>query len=142
MTKSAIRSRLAWPIAALLLVAGVSAGAAEPAVTRVIAACKVELQLFCDKVTPGNGRLLACLYANEDQLSVTCDYHLLSTAGELRDLMDELSRVGAACKADIQKLCIGVETGKGRVARCLRIHQAKVSTGCLDAIDATGIDVK
>ena len=38
--------------------------------------CKAELESYCKQVTPGEGRLLACLYAFEDKLSARCDYAL------------------------------------------------------------------
>jgi len=31
--------------------------------------CKKEIETYCKGVTPGEGRILACLYAYEDKLS-------------------------------------------------------------------------
>jgi hypothetical protein len=42
----------------------------------VIAGCQQELTRYCDAVTPGEGRLLACLFAHEDRLSGRCDHAL------------------------------------------------------------------
>ena len=39
-----------------------------------------------------------------------------------------------ACKADVEKLCSGVERGHGRIAACLKQNDAQVSAGCKDAI--------
>ena len=129
-------------LAALLLCAGVGAHAADPVVPRVWSACKVEIELFCNDISPGNGRMIACLYAYEDELSTTCDYHLLRAAGELRDLMDELNQVTVACKPDIESKCAGIQQGKGRVARCLKQHEKQISNACHAAIEATGIDLR
>jgi hypothetical protein len=39
-----------------------------------------------------------------------------------------------ACRADVEKLCQGVERGKGAVARCLKEHEASLSSECKEAI--------
>ncbi len=39
-----------------------------------------------------------------------------------------------ACKADAEKLCKDVQPGEGRMARCLKQHEANVSPGCKDAM--------
>ena len=38
--------------------------------------CASELQTHCAAVTPGEGRLLACLYAYGDKLSAQCELAL------------------------------------------------------------------
>jgi Cysteine rich repeat len=35
-----------------------------------------------------------------------------------------------ACRADAQRLCAGVQPGGGRIAACLREHEAKLSPPC------------
>jgi hypothetical protein len=40
----------------------------------------------------------------------------------------------AACKADVEKLCSGVQPGGGRIAGCLKQNEAQVSAACKDAI--------
>jgi hypothetical protein len=39
-----------------------------------------------------------------------------------------------ACETDIQKLCIGVQPGGGRILACLKQHQDQVSDGCKQAV--------
>jgi len=39
-----------------------------------------------------------------------------------------------ACKADVEKLCPGVQPGEGRIAACLRGKHRQVSDGCKAAI--------
>jgi hypothetical protein len=39
-----------------------------------------------------------------------------------------------ACKADLDKLCPGVQPGGGRVFQCLREHQDQVSDSCKSAM--------
>jgi hypothetical protein len=42
----------------------------------------------------------------------------------------------AYCKADIQRLCAGVQPGGGRIAQCLKAQQNSVSVGCAKELRA------
>ena len=46
------------------------------------------------------------------------------------------SLIGARCADDATKLCAGVEAGGGKLARCLRKHEAELSAPCKDALEA------
>jgi hypothetical protein len=46
----------------------------------------------------------------------------------------ELARVREACRADVERLCKGVEPGGGRIRECLRAHREELSDGCKAAI--------
>jgi Cysteine rich repeat len=35
-----------------------------------------------------------------------------------------------ACRADVQKLCKGVQPGGGRIAACLKQHESELAPGC------------
>jgi len=142
MSTSTTRPVRALLIAGALLLGSVCARAADPVVPRVWTACKVEVELFCSHISPGNGRIIACLYANEDQLSTPCDYHLLRAAGELQDLMSQLNQVSVSCKPDIESLCSEQKGNKGGVVQCLKLQQKQLSTACHGAIEATGIDLR
>jgi hypothetical protein len=39
----------------------------------------------------------------------------------------------AACEGDVKQFCTGVEPGQGRIVRCLRVNEAKLSQKCKDA---------
>jgi hypothetical protein len=49
---------------------------------------------------------------------------------------DPLARGGprAACKADVERLCAGVQRGGGRIAGCLKQNEPQVSSACKDAM--------
>ena len=57
-------------IVAMFLVSVSSAWALEELVESVVKGCEKELTSYCSNVTPGDGRVLACLYAHSDKLSV------------------------------------------------------------------------
>src|SRR5260370_27991466 len=40
----------------------------------------------------------------------------------------------AACEADIQNLCAGVQPGGGKILACLKQHKDQVSDGCKQAV--------
>jgi hypothetical protein len=42
--------------------------------------------------------------------------------------------VRQACRADIEKLCPGVQPGGGRVMQCMRQHTAEISDPCKSAM--------
>jgi hypothetical protein len=45
--------------------------------------------------------------------------------------------VKAACRADAERLCHGVQPGGGRMGECLKARISEVSPGCLDAVRAS-----
>ena len=127
---------------AVVLTCATGANADDKALTQALEACRAEVAEYCSKTTPGNGRVIACLYAHEDQLSLKCDYVLFDASAELQNIMGDMHEVGKACKPDIELLCTGVEKGEGRLLHCLKQKQKALSVPCADAIEDSGIDVK
>jgi hypothetical protein len=41
---------------------------------------------------------------------------------------------GKVCKADVAKLCAGIEPGTGGIRACIKSHMADVSDPCRDAM--------
>ena len=121
----------------LALLGGVfasSASAQESLVDYVTNACKPELENFCSTVNPGNGRLMLCFAAHEDQLSERCEYSLYQASAALEQAVAAIGYVGRACRADIQALCPETEPGDGRILECLSNQEEKVSQTCKDAV--------
>ena len=46
-----------------------SANAQQDLLETVADGCKMEIEKYCGQVTPGQGRILACLFAHGDKLS-------------------------------------------------------------------------
>jgi hypothetical protein len=47
---------------------------------------------------------------------------------------EEHEKGEGACRQDIEKLCAGIQPGEGRIAGCLKSHQADLSEGCKNSI--------
>jgi hypothetical protein len=60
---------------------------------------------------------------------------LLSLGAQAQDTAPAAPAPGphAACKADVQKLCSGVQPGGGRIMACLKEHKDEVSQACRDS---------
>ena len=83
-----IRTIIALILLALVTVFTTSVAAEEGLVKTVVDGCKVELEKYCGQVTPGQGRILACLYAHGDKLSAKCEFALYDSAVRLDLLMN------------------------------------------------------
>jgi hypothetical protein len=115
-----------------------SALAAGPIET-VAKGCQKEIESFCKGVTPGEGRILACLYAHNDKLSGQCEYALFDAAVQLERAVAALSYVANECSADIMKNCAAVQAGEGRILACLEEHRRDVSERCKQAVKDVGL---
>ena len=136
--------RLATIVIAVLALFGVGsvATAADEGslIEQVKEGCKAELESHCKQVTPGEGRLLACLYAYQDKLSGRCEYALYDASARLERAVAALSYAATECKADIEKHCAGVQPGEGRIADCLKKKSGSLSKRCSQAIKDVGLD--
>jgi len=101
--------------------------------------CKAEMEKYCSNVTPGEGRMLACLYAHEDKLSGRCEYALYDAASRLERAVAALSYAVNECSADLKQYCSGVASGEGRLLECLQKNEDKVSQRCKQARKDVGL---
>jgi hypothetical protein len=101
--------------------------------------CKKELESFCKEVTPGEGRVLACLYAHDDKLSGRCEYAVYDAAAQLERAVTALTYVAKECDDDLKKHCASVEAGEGRLAACLKKNEKDVSPRCKNAMKDVGV---
>jgi hypothetical protein len=106
---------------------------------QVLEGCSSELTQYCAEVTPGEGRLLACLYAHGDKLSGHCDYALYNAAARLECAISVITYVANECRVELETHCAEVEVGEGRVAQCLKDHASELSPGCDQALTDVGV---
>lgn len=108
--------------------------------TKVLEGCDSELVQYCAGVTPGEGRMLACLYAYGDKLSGRCEFALYDAAARLGRAIDAITYVASECRAELQTHCANVEVGEGRVAQCLKDHASELGPGCNQALTDVGVE--
>jgi len=101
--------------------------------------CQQELTTFCKDVTPGDGRIIACLYAFQDKLSPRCEYALYDSVGQLDRALTTLSYAVGECRDDLKQNCAEIKPGEGRLLDCLNKNEAKVSARCNAALKETGL---
>ena len=85
--------------------------------------CAVDLDSLCAGITPGEGRIPACLRAHMANLSTTCSA--------------ELSRkvyIATVCEADVKHFCGNAISGNDRIASCMQTHLGEVSDSCKSAL--------
>ena len=121
-------------VVAMFFVSVSSAWAVEDLVETVVKGCEKELTSYCKDVTPGEGRILACLYARSDKLTGRCEYALYDAAVQLERFVAALSYVANECDADLEKFCANIEVGEGRVLKCLDENSSKISARCTQAL--------
>ncbi len=126
-------------IGGVLLVVN-SVWAQQGLIETVANGCKDEIQKYCSQVTPGEGRMLACLYAFEDKLSGRCEYALYDAASRLERAVAALSYAVNECSADLKQYCSGVASGEGRLLECLQKNDSTVSQRCKQARKDVGLE--
>lgn len=113
-------------------------GAQQSIVETVAKGCKTEIETYCEGVTPGEGRILACLYAHQDKLSGKCEYALYDASARLERAVAALTYLSNECAADLAEYCTAVEAGEGRLLECLKKNEAKLSDRCKGAFKDVG----
>jgi hypothetical protein len=117
----------------------VSTNAQQTLIESVANGCDDEITTLCKNVVPGQARILACLYAYSDKLSNKCEYSLYDAAVQLERAVSALTYTVNECSADLEKLCMDVEVGKGRVLECLNKNESAVSDRCKNALQVVGL---
>ena len=89
--------------------------------------CGGDVAKFCGDVKMGEGRIAKCLKENKDQLSPQCKAHIAKVKEKLKGIQE-------ACEDDVTMFCAGVESGGGRIMKCLKEHKAELSSKCQEGI--------
>ena len=108
---------------------------AREGIDTFLTGCEEELTTFCSQVSPGEGRLLACLYAHEDKISPTCEHALLDAAFKLDRAVSMLLYFATACDQDLTTYCADVQPGEGRLVDCLSKQEEKLDKQCAKALE-------
>ncbi len=113
-------SKVLGSLAIILILSGwsVQASSAEEA-------CAEDIARFCNDISPDGGNVALCLKRHENELSSPCSDMLQA----VQKRIDEVKR---ACATDIDKLCKGIEAGRGRIAECLNGHVSELTPACAE----------
>ena len=103
-------------------------------VAKLESACAGDIKKYCKTVTPGEGRMIYCMQAHEDKISIKCAFELGETSTGVQTAADALKDAVIACKAEITGVCGKILPGQGRIAACLLSNKSTASAGCLEAI--------
>ncbi len=126
-----------WTAAALAIFASPAALAQDTLVEHLVLACESDIENYCSKVTPGNGRLLHCMAAHEDKISGQCMYAFYQAASLLEQLSVAIKYVAHECSTEIETLCSDVVAGEGRMLACFDQHEEELGDACKKAIADT-----
>lgn len=141
MTGYQSRKTIAVHLAACLLATcGISAASAQSnlkerlaaAIETVQGACAADINNFCGKVTRGEGRLLTCMQAYDDQLSRRCQFAIYRVSRHLEGSLNRVERIADACWNDIEKNCGDAE----KIGQCVVEKRASLSQECQTVIGA------
>ena len=103
-------------------------------VVKLESACASDIKKYCRTVTPGEGRMIYCMQAHEDKISVKCAFELGEAATNVQTAADALKDGLIACKAEITGVCGKTVPGQGRIAACLLANKSTASSGCAEAL--------
>jgi hypothetical protein len=102
--------------------------------------CGGELARHCADVTPGEGRVLACLFAHGDKLSGRCELALYDAAARLERAISAVTYLASECRVELETHCGNVAAGEGRATRCLKDHAGELSPRCDQALTNLGVE--
>jgi hypothetical protein len=122
-----------------VLLLATSAFAESDIVRTVKEGCNKEINTYCKTVIPGEGRVLACLYAHSEKLSNRCEYALYDVAAQLERAVAALTYIANECNDDLEKYCAAVRPGGGRLLQCLENNEKKLSDRCKSAAKDVGL---
>ena len=135
-----MRHAMVWlAVIGMVLVFHGAVSAQQTLIESVVKGCDKELKTYCKDVTPGEGRVLACLYSFWDKLSDQCDNALYDAAAQLARAVSALSYVVNECRDDLKTYCSDIQPGEGRLLQCMDRNYTKVNKRCKQALKETGL---
>jgi len=104
------------------------------AVQAVQQACAADVDKFCGNVTQGQGRVLSCMQAFDDQLSQGCQMSLYQASRNLEGALNRVERIADACWSDIQAQCGNAD----HIGQCVmqKAQSQSLSPACQTVVGA------
>jgi hypothetical protein len=108
------------------------------AISQLASACSADLAKYCKGVEMGQGRLKACLDANQARLSPRCQQTQAAVYASIARRINAQRTIGSVCSADIARLC-GVYPADGNLVTCLSgVMPVAISPACNQVFTDTG----
>jgi len=95
------------------------------AIETVQGACAADIGKFCGNVSRGEGRVVLCMQAHDDQLSWRCQFAVYRASRNLDRALSRVERIADACWNDIETQCRDVAIGQ-----CVMDKAGSLSTAC------------
>jgi Cysteine rich repeat len=70
------------------------------------------------------------------QLTIAATFSILALTASAQNALAQQAEAMKYCKADVARLCPGVQMGGGRIIACLKEHKMEVSVGCAKFLQA------
>ncbi len=99
------------------------------AIERVEDACGDDIEEYCGDVTPGAGRIAACVRAHSDMLSRRCRFALFRTARNIRNTVESIAD---ECWNNIKTQCANEQN----IGECAVQKSASLSPTCQNVVAA------
>jgi hypothetical protein len=93
------------------------------AADRVEDACADDIEELCGGITPGEGRIAACVRANADRLSRRCRLTLFIVSRKIRQTVADFAD---ECGGAVRAQCAGAE----KIGECAEQKSASISPAC------------
>ena len=100
------------------------------AVQGIEGACAADVNKFCANVSRGEGRLLVCMHAHDDQLSRSCQMSLYRSSRNLDRALNRVERIADACGNELEAQCGNAD----RIGQCVMEKAASFSQACQSVI--------
>ena len=101
------------------------------AVEMIEGACATDVRNFCGNVTRGEGRLVLCMQAYDDQLSKRCQFSLYRVSRNLGSVLGRVDRIADACWNDIQEKCGDAD----KIGQCVMEKRTSLSQPCQTVVN-------
>ncbi len=111
---------------------------AQGPVQDALKGCSKQIKTYCSAVKPGDGRLVSCARAHEDDMSSDCIYAINRAGFWVRYLASTLQYVATQCLEDAVNFCPDVKLGEKRVLNCLAANRTKRNKYCGLALSDIG----
>jgi hypothetical protein len=129
-TVSAAVLALAWTCSSLSAQQPSLSDRVAAGMQAVEGACAADINKFCGNVSRGEGRLLVCMQAFDDQLSRGCQMSLYRASRNLERALNRVERIADACGNEIEAQCGNAD----RVGQCVMEKAASFSQPCQNVV--------